>query len=94
MASAKCWRSTSTAGPIIRAADIREALLPAPSTGDGLLDRPLGDDFDLQELLGGVARHYLERALAEANGNKSRAAALLGFNNHQTFANWLRRHAN
>jgi transcriptional regulator with PAS, ATPase and Fis domain len=83
-----------TTGAVIHADDVREALLPAPASPHDatLLERQLGDGFALQELLGDVARHYLERALAEANGNKSRAAALLGFANHQTFTNWLRRY--
>jgi DNA-binding NtrC family response regulator len=73
--------------------DIREALLPI-SHGrrqDSVLNRPLGRDLDLQEVLAFVARHYLERALDEANGNKTRAADLVGLPSYQTFTNWMRR---
>ncbi len=39
-----------------------------------------------------VARHYLERALAESHGNKSEAARLLGLPSYQTLTNWMARH--
>jgi DNA-binding NtrC family response regulator len=81
-----------TPGATIRATDIREALLPAPAAAGSLLRRPLGSGFDLSAVLGEVARHYLARALEESQGNKSRAAELLGFASHQTLSNWLRRY--
>lgn len=71
-------------------ADIREALLPHPGQGrDAVLDRALGDGFDLQTLLGEVAGHYLRRALQETGGNKTRAAELVGLPSYQTLSNWL-----
>ena len=39
-----------------------------------------------------LAQHNLKRALAEANGNKTRAAELLGFSNYQTFTKWLKKY--
>jgi DNA-binding NtrC family response regulator len=82
-----------TPGALIRAGDLREALLPAPATAAGpLLGRALGDGFDLSAVLAEAARHYLSRALDESGGNKSRAAALLGLASHQTLSNWLRRY--
>jgi transcriptional regulator with PAS, ATPase and Fis domain len=39
-----------------------------------------------------VARHYLERALAEAGGNKTKAASLVGLPSYQTLTNWLKRY--
>ncbi|MBI5442236.1 MAG: hypothetical protein HY900_13625 [Deltaproteobacteria bacterium] len=44
------------------------------------------------DLLSTVAQHYLERALAEAHGNKTRAAALVGLPSYQTLTNWLERY--
>ncbi len=72
--------------------DISEALLPMPHRDAGILHRSLGKNFDLQELLEIVARHYLGRALAEANGNKTQAAKLTGLSSYQTFANWMKRY--
>ncbi len=80
-------------GPTVSADDAREALLPgmggARST---VLDRPLGEGLDLQTLLADVARHYLARALQEANGNKTRAAELVGLPSYQTFSNWVEKY--
>ncbi len=71
---------------------LRGALL-ARATGDAaVLDRPLGDGFKLTDLLDRVAKHYLERAMAEAQGNKTKAAALVGLASYQTLSNWLERY--
>lgn len=76
---------------ILKVDDIREALLPpATSSLDRILDRPLGEGLDLPGLLATVARHYLERALEVAGGNKRRAAKLVGLPSHQTLTDWMR----
>ncbi len=80
-------------GPIIQSEDLRDALLPAVNPVDArILERPLGDGLSLPDLLAAVARHYLARALDETNGNKSRAARLVGLPSYQTFTNWLKRY--
>ena len=56
---------------------------------EGVLDRPLGNGFDLQALISEVAVHYLERAVKESNGVKTKAANLVGLPSYQTFSNWL-----
>jgi DNA-binding protein Fis len=43
----------------------------------------------LSDLLKNVARHYLERAMDEAQGNKTKAAELVGLPSYQTLSNWL-----
>jgi len=82
-----------TPGDTIRTQDFREALLEStrPASTD-VLGRPLGGEFDLQALMADVARHYLERALVEAHGNKSEAARLVGLPSYQTLTNWLERY--
>jgi len=80
-------------GDEIGAEDIREALLPENTNHrHSVLDQPLGDGCNLQKLLEMVARHYLERALEEADGNKTVAAKLVGLPSYQTFTNWLKRY--
>ena len=75
---------------VIAAEDVREALLPiAPAIKQDTLGRPLGDGLNLPDLLQEVARHYLERAMDEAHGNKTRAAELVGLPSYQTLTNWL-----
>ena len=77
----------------IRGEDIRDALLPPrPVVASGVLDKPLGDGLDLPEILNAVARHYLERAMDEARGNKTRAAELVGLPSYQTLTNWLKKY--
>jgi DNA-binding NtrC family response regulator len=77
----------------LKAEDIREALLPLQGPAeDQVLARPLGEGLDLPRLLATVARHYLERALDEAAGNKTRAARLMGLPSYQTLTNWMKRY--
>jgi len=57
-----------------------------------LLGRPLGEGLRLPELMAALARHYLGRALDEAGGNKTQAAALVGLPSYQTFTNWMQRY--
>ena len=80
-------------GDVLEVEDIRDALLPAfRSQQDGILNRPMGEGFSLQEVIGEVIRHYLSRALEDAKGVKKDAARLVGLPNYQTFTNWLKRH--
>src|SRR5262249_45822407 len=82
-----------SAGETLSVSDIQDALIrDARTTTANVLGRPLGDGFTLPGVLGEVARHYLERALAESDGNRTVAAARLGLGSHQTLANWLARH--
>lgn len=54
-------------------------------------DHPIGDSFDLDEHLNEIHRHYLRRAMTEANGIKAQAARLLGMENYQTLDARLKR---
>jgi transcriptional regulator with PAS, ATPase and Fis domain len=80
-------------GNAISSEDVREALLPVASRARlEVLGRPLGSGLNLSELLEEVARHYLERAMDEAQGNKTKAAELVGLPSYQTLTNWLSRY--
>lgn len=75
--------------------DIREALLPVPATTsneDGILNRSLEGRVNLPEIMKTVAVHYLERGLAQNNGNKSKTAITLGLPSYQTLTNWLKKY--
>ncbi|SMC26049.1 regulatory protein, Fis family [Desulfacinum hydrothermale DSM 13146] len=79
---------------VIEIEDIQDALLPLDASGrSGILDRPLGSGFQLKDVISEVAHHYIQRALDQTNGNKSRAAELLGFKSYQTLSNWQKRHS-
>ena len=80
-----------SAGDTITGDDLSSALLSAP--GDAkrdVWDRPLGDGFSIYALLAEIDCHYLNRAMEEAGGNKSKAAKLLGLRSHQTLSNRLK----
>ncbi len=80
-------------GHTIDVKDISEAMLPVISSdNDNLLGKPLKEGINLSNLIEKLAQHYLKRALAEANGNKTRAAELLGLSNYQTFSNWMKKY--
>ncbi|WP_437551519.1 sigma-54 dependent transcriptional regulator [Sorangium sp. So ce367] len=85
------WRAFVWArGPVIDVVEVREALFVREDTPrDAVLGQPLGEGFSLEETIAHVVRHYLERAMKEANQNKTRAAALIGFRSYQRLKQWL-----
>jgi len=86
---AALWSSGETIG----IDDIREAMIPiSRSREEALLNRSLKDGVNLTELMGKIAQHYLKRALDEANGNKTKAARMVGLPNYQTFTNWMQKY--
>ena len=83
------WTPNAT----IEVADVSEELLHTVTDAPAdLLGRSLGGGLDLPALMADLARHYLERALHEAGGNKTRAAELIGLPSYQTLTNWMRRY--
>ena len=76
----------------ITAEEMQRALLRRPPVSGGVLNRPLDEDLVLPDLLAEVARHYLSRAMAEAGGNKTEAARLVGLPSYQTLTNWLKKY--
>jgi len=57
-----------------------------------LLERPLGDGFDLAEVEKEVRAHYFRRAMAQTDGNRAKAGRLLGYSeNAETFRQQLKK---
>lgn len=82
-----------SSGSKITEADAQLAIFPVSvRTADNVLNRSLGGGFNLPDLLTQVAQHYLERAVAEAHGNKTEAADLVGLPSYQTLTNWLNKY--
>ncbi|MEI6206075.1 MAG: sigma 54-interacting transcriptional regulator [Desulfuromonadales bacterium] len=82
-------------GSIINEQDIEDAKLPVAKESqniDTILGRSLQSGFDLKKVIGEVAEHYLERAMKEAGGNKTKAAESLNFNSYQAIDVWLKRY--
>lgn len=79
-------------GQQVSAQDIRQALFEHPSDDLSILGRDITQGIDIQELIGDVVRHYVPRAMARSNQNKTKAAELLGLNNYQTLNNWIEKY--
>jgi DNA-binding NtrC family response regulator len=81
-------------GDTIQKHDITDAvaeMVGETNFANDVLEQPLGADFNLQEHLNKVHRHYLRRAMKEAGGVKTRASKLLGIPNYQTLDAQLKR---
>lgn len=82
-----------SSGSRISVEDVAASLaVTVPPKGESVLGRPLEQGVALPDLLADVARHYLERAIAQTHGNKSEAARLLGLGSYQTLSNWLQKY--
>jgi DNA-binding NtrC family response regulator len=79
----------SAPGDLIDARDVMESLSQDPLFAPVMASafgRPIGGDFSLRKVLNEeearcaseLCRHYISRALTQANGDRSKAAALLG----------------
>jgi transcriptional regulator with PAS, ATPase and Fis domain len=80
-------------GGTIQVEDVQQSLLPSTSHAkDDILQKPLGGDFQLQEIIGVISSEYIQKALSEAGGNMSKAAKLLGLNSYQTLKNWMEKY--
>lgn len=84
---AAIWSS----GPELHARDIQAALLPVTSRSDAHEKPTVGRGIDLQDFLDDVARDLIAQAMAKSGQKKTGAARLLGFDNHQTLGNWMKR---
>jgi len=82
---ASVWAETDT----ISEQEIRDALLERPKGDRGLLGHNLDKPVDIQEFIKILKRHYIGLALEKTDGNKTKAAGLLGLNSHQTLNTWI-----
>lgn len=82
---ASLWGTTDK----ITERDLRDALLESPQQGEQILNKDVSQGIDINEILKEVSVHYIEHALEESDGSKSRAAELLGLKNYQTLNNWM-----
>jgi DNA-binding NtrC family response regulator len=79
-------------GDIIQPGDVAEALADVPGMKRvDALSAPLGNGFDLTEHLEEIQRHYLQRAMEESGGVKTKASELLGYDHYQTLDAQLKR---
>ncbi len=83
-----------TDGKLIGRKEIEASVAEMPQSKSGfsaVMDRPIGDGFDLEQFLNDIHCNYLRRAMSEAHGVKAKAARLLGMKNYQTLDAQLKR---
>ena len=75
----------------VGADDVRHELLgTVRDGGSNLLGRPLGDGFALPSLVAAILPATTWNARADAEGNKTLAAELIGLPSCQTLTNWMK----
>ena len=53
---------------------------------------PFNLGADLRDAIAKTSIDYIQKALKQTGGNKSKAARLLGFNSYQTLTNWMKKY--
>jgi len=78
---------------IVQKEEIVSAISDVPGSRDksDVLEHSLGDGFNLERHLEMVQVHYLQRAMKESGGTKTKAAKLLGIKNYQTLDAQIKR---
>lgn len=71
--------------------DIQSALLPISNQMSTSRQSVLAGELTLQEHLDDIARDCIEQVFQTTGRRKAVAAKLLGFTNHQTLSNWMKR---
>ena len=79
---------------IVSDSDVLEALYGTGQEKDmpDILGRNMSQGVDLHAIFSEVAKHYISRAIADSNGNKSDAAKLVGLPSYQTLSNWMNKY--
>jgi transcriptional regulator with PAS, ATPase and Fis domain len=80
-------------GNKITAADIQQALFSMPEITPSILGKDISQGIDIQDIIASVVGHYIPLAMTEAQGNKTKAADLLGLKNYQTLNNWIEKYS-
>ncbi len=81
-----------SAGDQINEADMGESMLQTPQKQGGVMEKTLGNGFNIQELIDGIEHHYVEKAWQQSGKHKKQAADLLGYNNYQNLDKRLKKY--
>ncbi len=79
-------------GKSLSAEDIKNAVIQSKPKSEQVLGLNMSQGFDINEIIKSVSVHYIERALAETNGSKTKSAEMLGIKNYQTLNNWIEKY--
>jgi transcriptional regulator with PAS, ATPase and Fis domain len=72
--------------------DIESALFKNPSPSKSSPEREINNNFNIQDVIDENVRHYIEKALKQTGGNRTKAAEILGLSNYQTLNNWMKKY--
>mgnify|MGYP003642230851 CR=1 FL=1 len=81
-----------SSGENITGSELQRALFTMPERELELLNRDFSQGIDLQRLMGELAAHYIQNAMAYTGQNKTKAANLLGLKSQQTLSNWIEKY--
>ncbi|WP_303285311.1 sigma-54-dependent Fis family transcriptional regulator [Marinobacter sp. SS8-8] len=81
-----------SAGVNITGAELQQALFTMPEREPELLNHDVSQGVDLNDLMGELAAHYIQNAMAHTGQNKTKAAKLLGLKSQQTLSNWIEKY--
>jgi transcriptional regulator with PAS, ATPase and Fis domain len=84
---AALWAS----GDEVTGDDVQQALFKTAGKQEPIMGRDVSQGIDIQSLMDEVESCYIARALQHTAGQKTRAAELLGYNNHQTLSNKMKK---
>jgi transcriptional regulator with PAS, ATPase and Fis domain len=76
----------------IDAPELEASLFLGARKNQDILNRTVNESFSIQSVIDEVIQHYTIRALDQTDGNRSKAAALLGLGSYQTLNNWIKKH--
>lgn len=85
---ATLWSS----GENITGAELHQALFTMPEREPDLLNQDVSQGVDLNRIMGELAAHYIQNAMAHTAQNKTKAAKLLGLKSQQTLSNWIEKY--
>ncbi|BAZ93743.1 response regulator [Thiohalobacter thiocyanaticus] len=85
---AAVWNDSAT----LTCHEVEDALLVLPSQSNRATLGGISQPIDLEKLMADVARHYIPLALARADGNKTRAAKLLGLRSQPVLTNKMKKY--
>lgn len=78
-------------GAEIQLEELQAAIIQTPQREERGTNKTITQGFDLQRLLDEISSDYIQKALAQTGNRKTLAAKRLGFANHQTLGNWMKR---
>jgi len=79
-------------GETISETDIQQACFLTLKKECNMLNQDVSQGIDIQGIIANISTLYINKALDESGGSKTKAARLLGLKNYQTLNNWIEKY--